>query len=94
VLPQSNGFQVILDAAPFREALERVSLMGSENHHGIKLALEPATGGDTGEATESVDASYAGDPFRIGFNSELLRNLLGVVRRGPVEISEGRAERG
>jgi DNA polymerase III subunit beta len=93
VLPQSNGIHATLDAASFREALERVSLLASEHHHGISLALEPgritlsAAGGDTGEATESVDASYAGEPFRIGFNCLFLQDFFSVVRRGQVEIS-------
>lgn len=69
VLPQSNGVRAMLDAVSFREALERVSLLASEHHHGVSLTLKPgritlsATGGEMGEATESVEASYAGGPF-------------------------------
>ncbi|MGH9353356.1 MAG: DNA polymerase III subunit beta [Terriglobia bacterium] len=93
VLPQSNGVSATLDAASFRDALERVSLLASEHHHGISLALEPgritisATGGDTGEATESVDASWTGERFRIGFNCLFLQDFFSVVRRGEVEIA-------
>lgn len=93
VLPQSNGAHATLDASTFGDALERVSLLASEHHHGVNLALEPghitisATGGDTGEATESVDASYAGEPLRIGFNCLFLQDFFGVVKRGHVEIA-------
>jgi DNA polymerase III subunit beta len=93
VLPQSNGLHAAVDAACFRDALERVSLLASEHHHGITLALEPghitmsATGGDTGEATESIDVSYAGEPIRIGFNCLFLQDFFGVVRRGQVEVA-------
>ncbi|MGH9353457.1 MAG: DNA polymerase III subunit beta, partial [Terriglobia bacterium] len=90
ILPQPNGVHATLDAASFREALGRVSLLASEHHHGVSLAFEPGrmtistTSGDTGEATESVDASYAGEPFRIGFNYLFLQDFFGVVRRGQV----------
>jgi DNA polymerase-3 subunit beta len=93
VLPQSNGLHATIDATSFRDALERVSLLASEHHHGITLTLEPgritmsATGGDTGEATESVDASYTGGPFQIGFNCLFLQDFFGVVRRGQVELA-------
>ncbi len=93
ILAHSNGLHATLDVESFREALERVSLLASEHHHGVSLALAAGgvtistTGGDTGEATESVDAGYAGGPLRIGFNCVFLKDFLGVVRRGQVEIS-------
>lgn len=93
VLLPPNGVHATLDAACFRDALDRVSLLASEHHHGVSLAFEPghvtisATGGDTGEATESVDASYGGEPLRIGFNCEFLQDFFGVVRRGQVEVA-------
>jgi DNA polymerase-3 subunit beta len=93
VLPQSNGLHAAVDAAAFRDALERVSLLASEHHHGITVALESghitmsATGGDAGEATESVDVSYGGEPIRIGFNCLFLQDFFGVVRRGQVELA-------
>ncbi len=52
--------------------------------------------GDAGEATESLDAAYSGEPLRIGFNGQYLLDFLSVVRSGQVEIAlkdaEGAAE--
>jgi DNA polymerase-3 subunit beta len=39
VLPQSNSIVLTLDAAGFREALSRVSLLAPEHSHGVCLAL-------------------------------------------------------
>ncbi|MGH9771069.1 MAG: DNA polymerase III subunit beta [Candidatus Acidiferrales bacterium] len=93
VLPKSNGIAVTLDAGAFREALERVSLLASEQRHGVSLALESgritlsATGGDAGEATESVDAAYSGEPLQVGFNYLFLLDFLSAVKTGEVEIA-------
>lgn len=93
VLPRSNGGHATLDTSQFRDALERVSLLASEHHHGVTVALAPgritisSSGGDTGEATEIMDASYAGEPIRIGFNCLFLQDFFGVVRREQVEIA-------
>jgi DNA polymerase-3 subunit beta len=92
-LPKSNGVAATLDAAAFREALERVSLLAPERGHGVSFALDSAritlstTGGDAGEATESVDATYSGEPLRIGFNCLFLMDFFSVVKSGQVEIA-------
>ena len=68
VLPQSNSIVFTIDAAGFRKALARVSLLAPEQSHGVCLALErgqltlSTAGGDAGEAVESMDAAYSGEP--------------------------------
>lgn len=92
-LPKSNGTVATLDAAAFREALERVSLLAPERGHGVSFALDSgsvtlsATGGDAGEATESLDAAYSGEPLRIGFNCLFLLDFFSVVKTGQMEIT-------
>jgi DNA polymerase-3 subunit beta len=93
VLPQSNSIVLTLDAATFREALKRVSLLAPEQSHGVCLALEPGqltlstAGGTAGEAVESIDAAYSGEPLRVAFNCRFLLDFLGVVKSGQVEIA-------
>ena len=93
VLPQSNSIVLTLDAAGFREALARVSLLAPEQSHGVCLALErgqltlSTAGGDAGEAVESMDAAYGGDAMRVAFNCLFLLDFLGVVKSGQVEIA-------
>lgn len=92
-VPKSNGIVATLDAAAFREVLERVSLLAPERGHGVSFALDPArltlstTGGDAGEAIESVDVSYQGEPLRVGFNCLFLLDFFSVVKTGQVEIA-------
>jgi DNA polymerase-3 subunit beta len=92
VLPQSNGTVATVDTAAFRKALERVSLLACDQHHGVSLALDSGritlstVASDTGEATESVDAEYTQKPIRVGFNSQFLLDFLRVVKNGRVEI--------
>jgi DNA polymerase III sliding clamp (beta) subunit (PCNA family) len=93
VLPQSNSIVLTLDAAGFREALARVSLLAPEQSHAVCLALElgqltlSTAGGDAGEAVESWDAAYCGEPLRVAFNCVFLLDCLNVVKGGQVEIA-------
>ena len=92
VLPQSNSIVLTLDAAGFREALARVSLLAPEQSHGVCLALErgqltlSTAGGDAGEAVESMDVAYSGEPLRVAFNCLFLLDFLNAVKSGQVEI--------
>jgi len=98
VLPKSNTLRATLDAATLRESLRRVTLLAPEQTHAVCLTLESgrltlsASGADTGEATESLDAVYQGEALRVAFNSAFLFDLLGVIKSGNVEIALKDAE--
>jgi DNA polymerase III subunit beta len=98
VLPKENGIKAALDAAALRESLRRVALLASEQTHAVCLALDSGrlilttSGGDTGEASETLDAAYTGQLLRIGFNASYLLDMLAVVRTGEVEIALKDAE--
>ncbi|MDE3180897.1 MAG: DNA polymerase III subunit beta [Acidobacteriota bacterium] len=98
VLPTSNNIVATADAAALRASLARVSLLAPEQSRAVSLAFEPGRltvstgGGDAGEATESLDVAYSGEPLRIGFNGHFLLDFLGVVRNGQVEIALKNAE--
>jgi len=93
VLPKNNTITATLDAAAFRESLRRVALLASEQTHAVCLALDSGrltlttSGGDTGEASESLDAAFTGTPLRVGFNASFLLDMLAVIRTGEVEIA-------
>ncbi len=93
VLPKDNKVTATLDAAALRESLRRVALLAPEQTHAVCLALESGrltvstSSGDAGEASESLDAAYTGEPLRVAFNSTFLLDLLGVVKTGEVEIT-------
>ncbi len=92
VLPKGNKITATLDATTLRESLRRVALLASEQTHAVCLALESGrltlstSGGDAGEASESLDAAYSGEPIRAAFNSTFLLDLLAVVKTGDIEI--------
>ena len=98
VLPKNNPITATLDAAALRESLRRVALLASEQTHAVCLALDTGrltlttSGGDTGEASETLDAAFTGQPLRIGFNASFLLDMLGIVRTGEVEIALKDAE--
>jgi len=98
VLPKSNTLRATLDAATLRESLRRVTLLAPEQTHAVCLTLESgrltlsASGADTGEATESLDAAYQGEALRVAFNSAFLLDLLSVIKSGNVEIALKDAE--
>ena len=93
VLPKGYKITATLDAATLRESLRRVALLASEQTHAVCLSLESGrltlstSSGDTGEASESLDAAYTGEPLRVAFNSTFLLDFLGVVKSGNVEIT-------
>ncbi|MCL5005940.1 MAG: DNA polymerase III subunit beta [Acidobacteria bacterium] len=98
VLPKCNTITATLDAAALRESLRRVSLLASEHTHAVSLALDSGrltlttSGGETGEASESLDAAYSGTPLRVGFNASFILDMLSVVKTGEVEIALKDAE--
>jgi DNA polymerase III sliding clamp (beta) subunit (PCNA family) len=68
-------------------------LLAPEQSHGVCLALErgqltlSTAGGDAGEAVESMDAAYGGEPLRVAFNCVFLLDFLNEAKSGQVEIA-------
>lgn len=93
VLPRSNGRRATVDAGSLREALDRVSLLAPERNRAVALDFASgqitlsSNGGDLGEATEPVDASFQGEPLRVGFNASFILDFLGAVKDGSVAIA-------
>ena len=51
-----------------------------------QLTLSTA-GGEAGEAVESMDAAYSGEPLRVAFNCRFLLDFLSVAKSGQVETA-------
>ncbi len=85
VIPRGNDKLATLDAAAFKDAIDRVSTISSERGRAVKLALSDAglslsvTNPDSGEAREEIEAEYEGAPIDIGFNARYLLDVLGVL---------------
>ena len=85
LLPKTHTSIATVEVAPLMEAIRRVSIVADRNaqirlhfKHGELLLY--ASGVDLGEASETVDAAFAGaDELLIAFNAGYLRDGLSVV---------------
>ena len=81
VIPSGNDKHLIVDRAPFRAAVDRVSTISSERGRAVKLAVADAkltlsvTNPDSGSATEELDVDYDSSPIDIGFNARYLLDI-------------------
>jgi DNA polymerase-3 subunit beta len=88
VLPRENNRVAELEHAVVAAAVRRVALLADERSRAIRLQLDKdklevfSTSGEYGEAHETLDAQYAGDPLQIGFDYQYLLDFLSVVGDG------------
>jgi DNA polymerase III subunit beta len=92
VLPRENSKTVVLERAELTDAVRRVSQLADQRSHAVKLAVSTegveisASSPEYGEAKESIEKEYKGDPIAIGFNSSYMLDFLGAAAEGPISI--------
>jgi DNA polymerase-3 subunit beta len=92
VIALSGDKVVALDRERLGTAIRRVSLLSSERSRAVRLSLGPgkldlaASSPDLGEARESLNAEYKGDPVEIGFNAQYLLDFLGAAGTSAVSL--------
>ncbi len=92
VLPRENNKAVVLERNELNDALRRVSQLADQRSHAVKFALAKeglelsASSPEYGEAKESIEKEYKGDPLSIGFNSQYLLDFLAAAAEGPISI--------
>src|ERR1700682_4925803 len=92
VLPRENNKTVVLERSELCDAVRRVSQLGDQRSHAVKLAVSnegieiSASSPEYGEAKENIEKEYAGDPIAIGFNSSYMLDFLSAAADGPVSI--------
>jgi DNA polymerase III subunit beta len=88
VLPRDNKRVVELDKDLVTAAIRRVALLADERSRAIRVQLDKdklevfSSSGEYGEAHETLDATFAGDPLQIGFDYQYLLDFLGVLTDG------------
>lgn len=88
VLPRENTRIVELDRVALTEAIKRVALLADERSRAVRIQLEKgkieisSSSGEYGEAHETLDADYQGEPLQIGFNYQYLLDFLNVLSDG------------
>lgn len=81
VIPTGNDKRLVVDRAPFAEAVDRVSTISSERGRAVKLSLSEGkltlsvTNPDSGSAVEEIEADYDSAPLDIGFNARYLLDI-------------------
>jgi DNA polymerase-3 subunit beta len=85
VIPKGNPLTAKVPREAFTSALKRVAVMAPEKVHSVKLSFEgnrldvSTTSPDLGEASDSLEIEYAGEPLKIGFNGKYLQEAVAGV---------------
>jgi len=85
VIPKNNDKIMQADRTALSKAVERVSTINSDRGRAVKLTLAPGSltlsvsNPESGSATEELEVDYEGEPWEIGFNSQYLVEVLGVL---------------
>jgi DNA polymerase-3 subunit beta len=93
VIPQNNDKLVTVDRDAFMKAADRVATVSSERGKAVRLSVAPGSvsfhvsNPDSGSASDEVEAEYSGEPIEIGFNSQYVREVFGVLPSGPVVLA-------
>jgi DNA polymerase-3 subunit beta len=92
VLPQGGDKIIGIDRDLFKQGLNRVAILSSEKHRGIRMQLAPgslrifANNPEQEHAEEEIELPYTGDDFEIGFNAGYLLDVLNTVPSGEVKL--------
>src|SRR5204862_365971 len=92
VLPRDNNKNVVLERVELSDAVRRVSQLADQRSHAVKLAVSTegveisASSPEYGEAKESIEKEYKGDPISIGFNSSYVLDFLAAAAEGPISL--------
>jgi len=92
VLPRDNNKSVVIDRNELNDAVRRVSQLADQRSHAVKLSISTegieisASSPEYGEAKESIDKDYKGDPISIGFNASYMLDFLAAAADGPISI--------
>jgi DNA polymerase III subunit beta len=92
VLPRDNNKHVVLERGELTDAVRRVAQLADQRSHAVKFAISvegveiSASSPEYGEAKESLEKEYRGEPIAIGFNSSYMLDFLSAAADGPVSI--------
>ena len=92
MLPRENNKTVVLERAELTDAVRRVSQLADQRSHAVKLSVSPegveisASSPEYGEAKESIEKEYKGEPIAIGFNAQYMIDFLAAAPEGPISL--------
>jgi len=92
VLPRDNNKAIVLERAELFDAVRRVSQLADQRSHAVKFSVSPsgvelsASSPEYGEARETIEKEYKGEPLSIGFNGQYLLDFLAAAVDGPISV--------
>ncbi|RNC67683.1 MAG: DNA polymerase III subunit beta [Desulfuromonadales bacterium] len=92
VVPVANDKIVTVARDSFLHSLRRMSILSSEKFKGIKMEVQDggmvisSSNPELGEASEELEAVYAGIPLSIRFNAKYLLDVLSVLHESEVAL--------
>ncbi len=92
VLPRDANKTIVLERGELQDALRRVSQLADQRSHAVKFMLAKegveisASSPEYGEAKETIDKEFKGDPIAIGFNAQYMLDFLGAAADGPISF--------
>jgi DNA polymerase III subunit beta len=92
VLPRENNKSVVFERNELNDAIRRVSQLADQRSRAVKFSLSEegvelsAQSPEYGEATETLEKAYKGDPIVIGFNAQYLLDFLATIPDAPVRL--------
>ncbi|HKV53581.1 MAG TPA: DNA polymerase III subunit beta [Candidatus Binataceae bacterium] len=85
VLPKESRYQISVERDLLLNAMKRAAIFSNERYHGVKLAFASgtltvsSTSPELGEASETLDISFNGAEFSVGFNAAYVQQALNVI---------------
>jgi DNA polymerase-3 subunit beta len=93
VIPEGNDKLLKFEASELGDVIRRVALLSSDRSRAVRLSVTKGTleitssNPEVGEAAESLDLDYDGQPIDIGFNARYLIEFLQAMGPGPVILA-------
>ncbi len=92
VLPRDNNRKVVIERGELNDAVKRVAQLADTRSHAVKLSVSTegieisASSPEYGEAKETIEKEYKGEPLSIGFNAQYMIDFLAAAPEGPISI--------
>src|ERR1035441_8413114 len=89
VLPRENNKHVVIERNELNDAVKRVAQLADQRSHAVKLSVTQegieisASSPEYGEAKETLEKEYNGEPLSIGFNAQYMLDFLAAASEGP-----------
>ena len=92
MLPRDNNKNIVLERGELNDAVRRVSQLADQRSHAVKFSVSQegvelsASSPEYGEAKETIEKEYKGEPLSIGFNGQYLLDFLAAAAEGPISV--------